>query len=240
MTEFYPSFLIYGLSRRGKTYQAKILADAGFKVLVISAEMDGLESIKPELDSGAISFHILASHEDAAMTIQNLLESCPYDVVFFDSLTSIYMMELDDLKIAKNATRPWAARIDRNDRGTATDLLENVFRWGKRIPAVIVFTASEEASVKRAEGEVEEWDSGPALPGKARYRWPPLVTEFYRAVYWKDDKGEEHWALATQEIDGHPAGTRYRRFGIEKIEPDLSVIFRKIGISVSTAATSAV
>ncbi len=238
--ETYPSFMLYGLSRSGKTYQCKHLADAGYKVLLMSAEPDGLECIREEIENGSIVLYSIESHEGVCREISALATECPYDVVFLDSLTSLNSLELDELRRFKNKNEPWKARIDRNDRGTASDLLENVFRWFKAmVPAVRVLLAVEEASIKRAEGEVEEWDTGPALPGKARYRWPPLVTEFYRAVSWIDEAGNERWGLVTRASDGHPAGSRYRpRIDISPVEENLAVVLRKIGIGPKGEAAS--
>jgi len=102
--ETYPSFMIYGLSRTGKTYQCKHLLDAGYKVLLMSAEPDGDECLREELESGRLHHYRIVSHEGLCLRIEQLSRECEYDVVVLDSLTSLNSIELDELKLFKNRT----------------------------------------------------------------------------------------------------------------------------------------
>lgn len=202
-------------------------------MLLLTAEKRNLETVGDLIQSGAVTAYVLQSLEDAAVTIQNLSEKCPYDVVIIDGLTELYSMGLDEIRTQKDEYAPWKIVITLPDRGIAAAKLENVYRWAlQMIPVTLVFTVIEEGAKKRGDGDVEEWDTGPALPGKGRYRWAPLCTELYRTMKWADETGKTVYGIATESDGSFPAGSRYRARGIsiKTVEPNLAVILGKIGV----------
>jgi len=137
--ESYYSLLIYGDSDSGKTYLASTWPEPS-RVLVIDTALE--ENTRTLEDWPEISRAELTSWEQAESLILDLIDNCPFDVVFFDGLTMLQNLFFDRYLEKEGKDLPTRANFAEDYRIWRQAMTRFLIK-AKRIPAHKVFTALE-------------------------------------------------------------------------------------------------
>lgn len=215
--------LLHGFSGEGKTTQAKLLAQAGFKVIIISAE-SGLLSLKGEKNIAVIDI----SKDDNGNTIpphqrfDRLGEAYsflakgehPYDTIILDSLTELNECLIDSLK-HKYPNEKDKFKLYGDNSSIMTKMIK-AFRDLKYNVVLIALSTVEKDDVGRRFINID-------LVGKIANGVPALFDE---VIYMYSDADRKRYFLC-DKTDKVMAKDRSGKLNAVE-EPNLALLINKI------------